>query len=77
MHDGEPLEHFRREIAAVDKPYTITDRFKVLTKHKEHIGLLPDVFGGMDGIITIGDVTETLLGMKIEDEIDMRELAIN
>lgn len=75
----EPLENLRREIIAVDKSYAITDLFKALTERNEHIAVVLDEFGGMDGIITMEDVIETLLGMEIvdetDDEIDMRALA--
>ena len=75
----EPLQNLRREITAVDKSYAITDLFKALTERNEHIAVVLDEFGGMDGIITMEDVIETLLGMEIvdetDDEIDMRELA--
>ena len=75
----EPLNNLRRDIVAVDKSFAITDLFKALTERNEHIAVVLDDFGGMDGIITMEDVIETLLGMEIVDEtdteIDMRELA--
>jgi len=66
----EPLINLRRDIIAVDESYVITELFKVLTERNEHIAVVLDEFGGMDGIITMEDVIETLLGMEIVDETD-------
>lgn len=75
----EPLNKLRRNIVAVSETHAITDLFKTLTQRKEHIAVVLDEFGGMDGIITMEDIIETLLGMEIVDEtdtdIDMRVLA--
>lgn len=75
----EPLKNLRRDIVAVDESFAITELFKQLTERNEHIAVVLDEFGGMDGIITMEDVIETLLGMEIVDEtdleIDMRVMA--
>jgi len=75
----ETLSELVRNIVAVSESHAITDLFKTLTQRKEHIAVVLDEFGGMDGIITMEDIIETLLGMEIVDEtdtdIDMRVLA--
>ncbi len=82
MVNGEgaaQLRDLKRGISSVpeDMPLNVTlDR--MLTS-REHILLVVDEHGGLDGIVTLEDVVETLIGMEIVDEADqiddMRRLA--
>jgi CBS domain containing-hemolysin-like protein len=40
---------------------------------KEHISIVTDLYGGMDGIATLEDIIESLLGFEIVDEKDRVE----
>jgi len=53
--------------------------FEDLLDNRTHILLVVDNYGGMEGIVTLEDVVETLIGIEIVDEADkiddMRRLA--
>ena len=59
-----------REIVIVHEFQTLLNLFEILLEKKEHIALVVDEYGGMDGIVTMEDIIETLLGLEIVDERD-------
>ncbi len=58
---------------------TLFSVWEMLLQKKEHLALVVDEYGGMDGIVTMEDIIETLLGIEIVDEsdtvTDMQQLA--
>ena len=73
------LKDIRREIVIVPEFQTLLKLWETLLKKKEHIAIVVDEYGGMDGIVTMEDVIESLLGIEIIDErdkiIDMQQYA--
>jgi len=73
------LGSFRREIRAVAPSMPLSGLLELLIRHREQIVLVVDEHGGVDGLVTLEDVVETLLGMEIVDEqdtaVDMRAVA--
>jgi CBS domain containing-hemolysin-like protein len=68
--EGKTLTDFMRPIKAVNSNDTIFHAFKIMTQEAQHIMLVIDEFGGMEGVVTMEDIVETLLGMEIVDEAD-------
>ncbi len=70
--DSENLKllDIRRDIVVVPETTPLFRVWEILLEKKEHIALVVDEYGGMDGIITMEDIIETLLGFEIIDEKD-------
>jgi CBS domain containing-hemolysin-like protein len=64
------LKDIKREIVVFPKNITLFDAWEELLQKKEQISLIIDEYGGMDGITTLEDIIETLLGFEIVDEKD-------
>lgn len=71
--EGKTLVDFIRPIKAIAGSDSIFQTFKIMTQEKQHLMLVIDEFGGMDGIVSMEDVVETLLGLEIVDEADRNE----
>ena len=73
------LKLFKRDILTIPNTITLFSLFNQLIAKKEHIAVVVDEYGGLDGIVTMEDIIETLLGLEIIDEkdqvIDMRKYA--
>lgn len=64
------LKDIKREIVIVPYTSVIFSIWENLLEKKEHIAIVVDEFGGLDGIVTMEDIIETLLGLEIVDEKD-------
>ncbi|MEC5423899.1 CNNM domain-containing protein [Virgibacillus sp. C22-A2] len=45
--------------------------FRKMTKEKKHMAIVLDEYGGTEGILTHEDVIEAMIGLEIEDEMDL------
>ncbi len=64
------LADIRRPILAFQGQDSVATVWEEMLKKKEHIAQVRDEYGCFQGIVTMEDVIETLLGMEIVDEKD-------
>ncbi|WP_339897437.1 CNNM domain-containing protein [uncultured Gilvimarinus sp.] len=74
-----PIVQYRRELPALLGGMQLTQALEEFLRKKTHMVLVVTEFGDVQGIITLEDVLEALLGREIVDENDktrdMQELA--
>ena len=76
---NQELKDLKRPIIIFYENFSIPKLFEELLLKKEHIALIIDEYGGMQGLVTMEDIIETILGIEIMDEkdieVNMQELA--
>jgi CBS domain containing-hemolysin-like protein len=75
----DKLITLKREIPSVPESVSLTVLLERFLKDRKHIAIVVNEYGGTDGLVTLEDLIETLMGMEIMDETDdvedMRVLA--
>ena len=66
------IKNILREVLYVAPKSPILDLLKRMRLSRIHIGLIVDEFGGVDGLVTIEDLVEEIVG-EIEDEHDAED----
>ncbi|RPD96550.1 HlyC/CorC family transporter [Aureibaculum marinum] len=73
------LSEIKRDIIVVHRNMPIPVLFEQLIESRNHMALVVDEYGSVNGLVTMEDVIETLLGLEIMDESDtdsdMQQLA--
>jgi CBS domain containing-hemolysin-like protein len=73
------LTTYRRAMSALPKTTSLSNAFDEFLRQRAHIMLIVDEYGSVEGILTLEDILETLLGLEIIDEgdanIDMQQYA--
>lgn len=66
----KPLGEFRRDFLMMLDVASAWQVFDRLVHEKSHIALVVDEYGTVQGLVTLEDILETLIGLEITDETD-------
>lgn len=66
------VENLVREAPIVSPSMYVLDLLLMMRQLSKHMVIVVDEFGGVDGLVTIGDVIESIVG-EIEDEFDPQD----
>ena len=72
-HDTFQMSEIIRDVLYVAPKSPILDLLKTMRSSRIHIGLVVDGVGGVDGLVTIEDLVEEIVG-EIEDEHDAEDI---
>lgn len=64
------LKAEKRPILIFPQQASLVTIWEQMLEQKEHIALIVDEYGGVEGIVTMEDIIESLLGLEIVDERD-------
>jgi CBS domain containing-hemolysin-like protein len=70
QQETQPIKTYVKPIFFIPES---TDSLRVLAQfltHRRHIAVVVDEYGGVEGIVTLEDLIETMLGSEIVDEMD-------
>ena len=77
--DSVSLKSVKKDIFAINENIPVSKALDLFISKKEHMFLVRDNYDQTEGIVTLEDCVETILGVEIMDESDttedMRELA--
>lgn len=75
------LSEIKREVASFSEDTTIDRIWDDMLKRKEQIAVIINNYGSFQGLLTMEDIIETVLGDEIVDErdavVDMQQLALD
>ncbi|WP_303316483.1 hemolysin family protein [Flavivirga abyssicola] len=69
-HGDKKLSDLKRPIIIVNRSLPIPNLFEQLVESRNHMALVVDEYGSVNGLVTMEDAIETLLGLEIMDESD-------
>lgn len=66
------LQDLIRDVPIVSPAMPVIDLLLMMKETRKHLVMVVDEFGGIDGMATIGDIIQAVLG-EVEDEFDTEE----
>ncbi len=67
------LSEFKRDFIILPENLNISDIYDRLVREKSHLAPIIDEYGTVQGLVTLEDIVETLIGLEITDELDKVE----
>lgn len=64
------LSNYRRGMSALPETSALSQAFEEFLRQRAHIMMVVDEYGTVEGILTLEDILETVLGLEIVDEGD-------
>ncbi|MDD3325433.1 MAG: CBS domain-containing protein, partial [Sulfurospirillaceae bacterium] len=78
-NDSDEISSLMQPVFLIHENIPVSFALDLFIKRKEHMFVVTDSYGQTEGIVTLEDCIETLLGVEIMDELDttedMRKLA--
>lgn len=71
--DSTEIKELERDLLTVPESVSLSMLLEHLLKERHHIALVVDEYGGTEGLVTLEDVVETLMGIEIMDESDTEQ----
>jgi magnesium and cobalt exporter, CNNM family len=68
--DSVPIKEIKEEIFTINENVPVSKALDLFIKKKEHMFVVADSYDQTEGILTLEDCVETLLGVEIMDESD-------
>lgn len=66
------IDELLRDVPIISPSMQVLDLMLMMKKMKKHMAMVVDEFGGIDGLVTVGDVIEAIVG-EIDDEHDIED----
>ena len=72
-HSDAPLKNYRRDLNSILDTFSLLQAFEAFVSTSVLIMLVVNEYGDTQGILTLEDILENLLGLEIMDELDTVE----